>query len=596
MPSLRSALLALLLPTTAVAASAPTPPVPKVTSSSSKDLGDKKVAGPDLAFDGLLATAWLEGAKDLGVGEWIEIDLGEDRKVETVSIWGGHFAGKDAWKERARLGLITVKATDAAGKTWEKSVEIGDRYGRKDVAVPMAWKVLRITIDEAHAGAVYEETAVSEIALDFGKPTDPLWKEAMDKAIAKNKAWKEAAAKAPEVREGAYQKARANEDYSLSFDTLAAFALAGPAYLGEVVAKHVPSGYRLQHLQPDLDAIDKIVRLKDGNAVKVFEMAAAGTTDADLREDLYYQVKRLDAYNELRKPSRKTVPNWGSTGLEQGALFGKGEPASIDVDSLGNLWVADTGNNRVQRFTAAGTVDKVICVGNKEVVDRWFGDEDEPYAAGCKGGAENGQFEQPVFLTVGNYDIVAVIDSTMRVQTFDAEGTFKAAWKIETDWTPKAGRGNGTPIIRWLGDDFYVLVKNEVFIYSNEGALKKRYPLEGGDVQSAVIAAGGKLLVRHVGSRDIVEYNPADGFRQGLWTKTGVPDDGSEDWDMGTDAKDNVYVVTDSGKIYKWNKRGKFLETLQAFENGRDMPRMAVNGPIIYVSARDEIARVEHEE
>lgn len=594
MRSICLALATALAPLSAFAATS-TPPAPKITASSSKEV-DKKPVGPELAFDGLLETAWLEGAKEYGVGEWIEIDLGEDKKVETISIWGGHFAGKDKWKERGRLGQITVSVTDAAGKSWQKSVEIGDRYGRKDVAIPQAWKVLRITVDEAHPGTVFEETAISEIAFDFGKPVDPLWKEAMDKAIAKNKAWKEAAAKTTELRDGAYTKAKANEEYSASFDVLASLALRGPSYLVEAVGKHVPPGFRLQHLQPDLDAIDKIVRLKDGNAVQVFEMAAAGSTDAELREDLYYQVKRLDAYNELRKPSRKTVPNWGSTGLEQGALFGKGEPLSFDVDSSGNLWVADTGNNRLQRFTAAGTVDKVICAGTKDIVERWFGDEDEPYASGCKSGTENGQFEQPLFVTVGNYDIVAVVDATMRVQTFDVDGNFKAAWKIETDWAPKAGRGNATPIIRWLGDDFYVIIKNEVFVYSNAGALKKRYPLEGGDVQSAVIAAGGKLLVRHVGTRDIVEYNPADGFRQGLWSKSGVPDDGSEDWDLATDAKDNVYVVTDAGKVYKWNKRGKFLAEFQAFENGRDMPRIAVNGPVIYVSARDEIARIEQDE
>jgi hypothetical protein len=75
-----------------------------------------------------------------------------------------------------------------------------------------------------------------------------------------------------------------------------------------------------------------------------------------------------------------------------------------------------------------------------------------------------------------------------------------------------------------------------------------------------------------------------------------IPQDGSEDWDLASDGDDNLYIATDAGKIHKYNKRGRFVTTIDAFEEGRELLRVAVNGPIIYVVARDEIARVEQTE
>jgi hypothetical protein len=242
-----------------------------------------------------------------------------------------------------------------------------------------------------------------------------------------------------------------------------------------------------------------------------------------------------------------------------------------------------------------GTADLVIG-GEKAIVTSWFGDESEPYASASKEGREPGQFMQPMFVCVGNYDNVMVIDADLRVQTFDPDGKPIAQWQIETRWRPRSGAGNATPIITWLDDDFYIIVRDEVWTYTAEGEKKNQYNLEGGKVQAGVIAAKGKLLIRHVGSREITEYKPEDGFKQGRWMKKDVPDDGSEDWDLATDEKDGLYVVTDAGKVYHFNKRGKFLGEIPVFENPKDMPRIAVFDTLIFVSAKDKITRYEREE
>ncbi len=593
---MRSSLLLTLcalgaLPLTASAA-------PKFTSSSNHD-GGSSVLTPDLAFDGLLGTSWAEGKPGDGVGEWIEVDLGEDRAVEMLTVWAGDFANKEAWSGRGRGAEITVSGTGPDGD-WTVGAEIGDRFSRKDLRIGKTVRTIRITLDAVHRGSVFDTTHIAEVAFDFtdAAATASVLAEAEEKItkeVARSRTTRDLPEQEPAALKQAYSDCKDNVEYSKNFKAIGAVAVNGWQWRLPLVARFVPVGYRRQALQFQEKAVNYLVKLKDPNAIPYFEAAAAGTQNLDDREWLFLEVKYLLAEQELRRSRRATVPQWGSTGFEAGAFMSRGEALDIEVDSAGNLWTIDVGNNRVQRFTPAGTADKVIG-GEKGIAEKWFGEKGDPYATASMPGTEIGQFEQPLAISVGNYDILAVIDSGLRVQTWDAEGAPKAQWVIDKDWKPSSGRGAGTPIITWMGDDFYFIVKDEVFVYTGDGELKKRYVLEGGDVQAAVIAAGGKLLVRHAATNDIVEYKPADGFRQGKFLKQGVPDDGSEDWDMCTDADDNLYVATDGGNVHIWNKRGKFIETLQPWERARNMPRCAVNGPIIYVIAKDEIARIQREE
>ncbi len=579
----------LLLPSLAFAG-------PKFTSSSSKSTA-KVDFGPDKAFDGLLHTSWGEDSPGDGVGQWLEVDLGEDVQIGTLSIWGGHFDGREDWNARGRVAELTITGWDGKGnETVDKGVTLGVRFARKDTSIGETVRKLRITVDEVHEGAVFADTHIAEIAFDLKDKADPAWDEAIAKDVGRSSRTRDLPEQGENALQDAYDFCRDEEDYSKNFKLIGWHAAHGPAWRVEYVAKHVPVGHRLKAMQFNEDAVELLGRLKDANAIKYLEIGAAGAIKSGDREWLFESVAFFKAYQDLRRTPRATVPNWGSEGLEQGAFMGRGEPIAISVDSAGNIWATDVGNNRVQRLTPAGTVDKVLGSEERAIVEEWFGDRGQPYASGSKAGAEAGFFTQPVHVSVGNYDMVMVIDASMRVQVFDGEGTFKKEWQLDTPWRPTAGTGNGTPIVTWLGDDFYILVKDEVFIFDAEGASKGRYTLEGGPVQAGVIAAGGKLLVRHVGSNDITEYKPEDGFRQGSWLRKPVPDDGSEDWDMATDEADNVYVVTDAGNVFKWNKRGKFITKIEAFENPRDMPRIAVYDTIIYISAKNEITRIAQDQ
>ena len=105
---------------------------------------------------------------------------------------------------------------------------------------------------------------------------------------------------------------------------------------------------------------------------------------------------------------------WGSFGTGDGQFD---RPRGIAVDSDGNVYVADSGNNRIQKFTSTGIF-----------LDKW----------GERGNGE-GQFINPAHIAVdSNSDIYVTEDHTgilthgtpfrIRIQKFSLTGDFIRQW------------------------------------------------------------------------------------------------------------------------------------------------------------------------
>jgi sugar lactone lactonase YvrE len=99
------------------------------------------------------------------------------------------------------------------------------------------------------------------------------------------------------------------------------------------------------------------------------------------------------------------------TAFQGGVGTGKGQfdtPRGIAIDSAGNIFVADTGNKRIEKFSPTGTFLSII---------------------GAKGSG-HGQLADPNGIAIdrsGNI-YVAEIDSKHCVQKLGPDGTFVAAW------------------------------------------------------------------------------------------------------------------------------------------------------------------------
>lgn len=98
------------------------------------------------------------------------------------------------------------------------------------------------------------------------------------------------------------------------------------------------------------------------------------------------------------------LDEWGSKGSELGQFD---QPNDLAIDSHGYIYVTDIGNNRVQKFTGAG-----------EFVFQL-----------SSGGANPGQLSQPVGVVVDSSDNLYIADSgNYRIQKFSPDGRLLTGW------------------------------------------------------------------------------------------------------------------------------------------------------------------------
>lgn len=103
-------------------------------------------------------------------------------------------------------------------------------------------------------------------------------------------------------------------------------------------------------------------------------------------------------------PDGGFLQKWGSGGSGDGQLSA---PIGIAIGREGDVFVAESGNHRVQRFSAAGAYET-----------KWGSN-----------GTGNGQFQNPNGVTVTPGGSVYVADTfNHRIQQFDYNGTFERAW------------------------------------------------------------------------------------------------------------------------------------------------------------------------
>jgi sugar lactone lactonase YvrE len=98
------------------------------------------------------------------------------------------------------------------------------------------------------------------------------------------------------------------------------------------------------------------------------------------------------------------VTEWGLFGSSDGEFY---LPYDIAVDSIGDVYVADLGNHRIQKFTQNG-----------KFILKW-GSE----------GSNKGQFRSPSGIAVDSIGDVYVADSgNNRIQKFSSDGIFETKW------------------------------------------------------------------------------------------------------------------------------------------------------------------------
>ena len=219
-------------------------------------------------------------------------------------------------------------------------------------------------------------------------------------------------------------------------------------------------------------------------------IAVDGEGNVYVADTWNYRVQKFDGTGKFLTMWGESGDTGGDAGALPGAFYG---PRAVALARDGTVLVMDTGNKRIQRFTADGE-----------------------FVGGYGGfGAGPGQFWEPVGLAVDGEGNVYVADTwNHRVQVLDREMRYVREWGVKT-WAGESvlnkpyvavdGRGHvyasdpeGHRVLEWtVGGEF-------VASYGEYGVDESRFSLPVG----LAVDGSGRLIVADSGNHRIMVFAP----------------------------------------------------------------------------------------
>ena len=269
------------------------------------------------------------------------------------------------------------------------------------------------------------------------------------------------------------------------------------------------------------------------------------------------------------------IDQWGSAGGANGQFM---NPSGIAVDSTGNVYVADTGNDRIQKFESDGTF-----------LTKWG-----------TTGAGDGQFNQPGGVSVDRAGRVYVADTlNHRLQEFSSTGRVIAKWGAPGAGAGKFSGPGGVSVdsagnvyvadtlnhrLQKFGANGYIYVadrdRNRVVKYTAGGVYAGEWGVPGVGAglfsapEAAAVDADGNAYVADTGNHRIQKFS-ADGAYLGKWGRNGG--DGSAGTGAGeftspagiaADPASGYIYVTDEHRVQRFDANGVYLGGWGSFGSG----------------------------
>jgi len=232
------------------------------------------------------------------------------------------------------------------------------------------------------------------------------------------------------------------------------------------------------------------------------------------------------------------VLQWGVPGAAAGEFD---RPSDVAVDADGDVYVTDTGNQRVQKFSGDGTF-----------IGQWGG-----------AGQGDGQFSQPRGISVDAAGSVYVADYyNYRIQKFTRNGVFVQKWSTNLNYHAPASidiDANGF---------VYVTGSNWIQKFAPSGQYLTEWAKTGPDLgqlnspADVAVNRAGNVYIADTNNHRVQKFDNTGGFL-GFWGAMGSGD-GQFDLPGGivVDRRggDDVYVAdTGNNRIQEFSSDGGFL-------------------------------------
>jgi DNA-binding beta-propeller fold protein YncE len=233
---------------------------------------------------------------------------------------------------------------------------------------------------------------------------------------------------------------------------------------------------------------------------------------------------------------------YGSSGSGGGQLK---YPHGVAIDGEGNAWVADSGNNRIEKFSAKGSF----------------------IAAYGKEGSGNGEFKNPWAIDVnqstGN---VYISDANNhRVQELSSSGAFIRAFG--TEGSGKLAEPGGLKVDSagnvWVPD----MSADKLIEYSSTGTFIAAYGKEGsGQVEfkrpSAIALSGENVYVTDTNNHRVQELSNKGAYIRSFGINGSGSGELKEPEGIAVDSAGNLYVVDEpSGHVEEFSSTGAYRAT-----------------------------------